>query len=208
MTPRLEEPHFALPQTALALQTKVGAVEDLALHVPLDERLIPVFEALLLQMQGVGHDCRKITLVDRDAAKLEIVMEHDALAFNILDKRVTTFGLTRIPFRVTPDVHDIYFILCALAHYHWHLNRTQANNLISTKVQIEFTTLVKSKTEYDEETGQPNIGPDGPNLYRDGLIDLVVDEEAIYGIKITNNTLWDLFTGVFFFDNGDFSISK
>ncbi|KIM78109.1 hypothetical protein PILCRDRAFT_603746 [Piloderma croceum F 1598] len=197
---------FQLDKGALALQTKVGAEEDLALHVPLDERLIPVFDGLLKQMQGTGPECKKISLVERADAQLEITVEGDKVVFNILDERVTIFGLNRIPFVVNPTVDDLYPIICAAAHYYWHLNRTQNNQLIQDKVEIKFMQLKKSQTEFDE-AGRSKLIPIEQNLYHNGVIDFVVRKKAIYGIKITNNTPWDLYTSVFYFDNSDLSIT-
>ncbi|KIM78106.1 hypothetical protein PILCRDRAFT_603652 [Piloderma croceum F 1598] len=189
------KPHFALAKPALALQSKIGAKEDIALSVPLDEKLIPVFDALLLQMQGTGPDVRKISLVDNPSlAHLKIDAEEDKVVFSTLDKRVTTYGPSRT-FRVNRDVNDILPALRATAHYYDILNRTQSNVIIQEKVQIEVTRL-------DESCRFPV----GPNLYFDDIVDLVVEESTQYGVKITNNTPWDLFPTVFFL-NSDFEIS-
>jgi len=40
----------------------------------------------------------------------------------------------------------------------------------------------------------------------DGIIDIEVEEDAIYGIKIVNNTDTKLYPSLFYFDNSDLSI--
>jgi hypothetical protein len=52
------------------------------------------------------------------------------------------------------------------------------------------------------------IQPYGPDLNIDGVIDFIVDEKAMYGIRIVNDTAEPLYPYLFYFDNTDFSISE
>jgi hypothetical protein len=73
---------------------------------------------------------------------------------------------------------------------------------------IEFLELESSDTEFDE-LNNPKITPTGENLLVNGIINVTVDSvETNYGIKITNNSPWDLYPAVFYFDNSDWSVSE
>ncbi|KAF9240014.1 caspase domain-containing protein [Melanogaster broomeanus] len=180
----------------LGILTSVGEEEDLVLCVPMEDIYLPVFDALLQQLQGVGPDACKISIVgSEETAKLTITMENDRVVFKILDSR------RHMPYSVNLTVDDIYPVLRAAAHYYWHLNRSKPNNLIQNKINVDFYQLKKS-------SGRALLQPVEPSLCRDNVIDFVVDPSVIYGVKITNGTPWDLYPNVFFFDNSDWSIQE
>ncbi|EDR08533.1 uncharacterized protein LACBIDRAFT_297307 [Laccaria bicolor S238N-H82] len=202
-----KQPGPKISGSVLALQTKAAIAEDLLLHVPLNQELLPVFQALASELQGTGPNSCKISLCeDRKKSRLEIVIEDNKLVFNILDQRVLKYGLSRIPYTIEPDPEDIRPVLRAAAHYYWHLNRTQPNNQIQNNIKVEFYKLQESDTDFDE-AGSPERYPVGDNLCRQDVIEFTVDDEAIYGIKIVNNTPWDLYPNVFYFDNSELSIT-
>ncbi|KZP15819.1 hypothetical protein FIBSPDRAFT_912396 [Athelia psychrophila] len=200
---------FAVDKPAVALQTKLGAKEDFALHVPLHEDLIPVFETLSKEMQTPGPDTARIKLVeDRDQAMLEIVMDEGKLYFNILDKRITVHGVNRIHFPFDPELDSIRPVLRAAAHYYWHLNRaSNTDQHFQERITVEFFELYESETELDD-AGDSILRPDTnpENLYTGSTIKFTVKPNAPYGMRITNNTAWDLYPGVFYFDSSDLSI--
>lgn len=184
---------FALNDSGFALQTKVGAEEDLRLHIAIDETFVSVFEALAQEMQRTGPDRRRILLSERDNAELDVELEDGQVVFNILDPLVTKFGLTRMPARI--GVADVWPVLRAAAHYRWHLRRTNKKPIFQNKVRIEFKQL----------KGSRELQPYGPDLNVNGVIDFVVDEDAMYGIKIINDTAKPLYPSLFYFDNSDLS---
>jgi len=187
-------PRLPLADSAFALQTKVGVEEDLRLHVVMDEKLVGVFASLAQEMQGTSPKQRRILLSENDSAELDIALEDGLVVFNILDPFVTKFGLTSLPFRISPIVDDVCAVIRAAAHYRWHLRRTNKNPIFQNKVRVEFNQLI-------------GMRPIEPNLNIDGIIDLVVDEEAMYGIRIINDTTKPLYPSLFYFDNSDLSIS-
>ncbi|TFK20700.1 hypothetical protein FA15DRAFT_719362 [Coprinopsis marcescibilis] len=92
------------------------------------------------------------------------------------------------------------------AHYTFHLNHTHANNHIQNKISFEFLRVWESETEFDED-GFATITPDTKNLIRGGMLDIVVEKDVMYGIKIKNDTPWNLHFQCLYFDNDDFSIT-
>jgi hypothetical protein len=186
---------FALEEPAFALQTKTGVEQDLRLHIAIDEKLIDVFRALAKDMQSPGPDHRRILLVDKEDAEFDVALEDGQIVFNILDTLVAKFGLTRLPVSVSPNVDSVYPVIRAAAHYRRHLRRSNKKAIFQNSVRVEFRQLSLSREPY------------GTDLNINGIIDIVVDEEVMYGIKIINNTTKPLFPWLFYFDNSDLSIS-
>lgn len=202
----LGDTQFDLDQPGFALQTKTGIEEDLRIHTATDEAAVGVFQAIVQEMQHTGSDFRRILLVEKDKAELDISLENGCVVFKPLNTLATQWGLTHIPFRVSASIAEVKNIMLASAHYFWHLRRTSGERSLQNQVRIEFTRL-KELDEIDDDFN-PLITPDGPNININGTIDLVVDENAMYGIKIVNDTNLALYPSLFFFDNSDLSIRK
>ncbi|KZP07420.1 hypothetical protein FIBSPDRAFT_922853 [Athelia psychrophila] len=208
MTLPSDHTSFAVGDSAVALQTKLGEKEDYPLHVPLHEDFFTVFQALANEMKTPGSDTAKIKLVeDSGQAMLAIVKEGGNFYFNILDKRVTVHGVNRIYLSFDPDPVVIRPALRAAAHYYWHLNRNSTDHHFQDGIKVEFFELLESETDLDDN-GYGVLGPypNPENLYKCGAIKFTVKTDSLYGMKITNNTKWDLYPGVFYFDNSDLSI--
>jgi len=172
----------------------------------IDEKLTGVFETIAQEMQRTGSHHRGIILVNKDNAELNIALEDDYVIFNLLNPLVTQFGLTRMPFHVSPNFDGIYPVVCASAHYSWLLRHTSKKPTVRNRVRIEFTQ-VKLLDEVDDDFNRV-IQPDGPNLNRDGVVDLIVNDKTMYGVKIVNDTDLALYPSLFFFDNSDLSITS
>ena len=56
--------------------------------------------------------------------------------------------------------------------------------------------------DYDDDFN-PIVKPVGDNLNVEGVVDLVVNTDDLYGIKLVNNSAYDLYPSLFFFDNSD-----
>lgn len=204
---------FGIGATAVAVQTKVGVKEDLALHVALDDKLSSVFEALLgilkdMDMENSESYNAKIALVGRNQAQLEIVREGEELFVRILDERVTVYGIKRIPFPINPDPTAIRPVLRAAAHYYRHFN--SGSSMVGDKryernIGIQFfrrvTWLEAGESDDDDDweicdwvEGCPFEITD--NVYPD------------YRMKITNKSSRGLYLSVFYFDSNDLSIGE
>lgn len=109
-------------------------------------------------------------------------------------------------FAPNSDDDDLQNILNGLAHYYWHLKRTSDSLSVTKEISPSFFKL------QDTFTGQPRfIQEEGsPNLCNtSNVIDIEIDEEALYGLEITKNSEHgaNLFPVLFYFDNTDFTIS-
>ncbi|RXW17707.1 hypothetical protein EST38_g8147 [Candolleomyces aberdarensis] len=211
-----------LENGAIAVQTKAGDLDDLLIYGPIDKRVIKATER---EMSGTGSDLYTFKQVDTvDKAMLEILaVGEDKYVFKVRDNKGAEREFTRIPHVVEAKVDDdvvdaLRHVLRAAAHYHLHLNFKHPNNNIQDKIGIEFFML---KTE---EEGDPNDDgqdeayeeenaagrewtPIGDNMHQAGRIEIVVDNGAKYGMKITNNTPHDLHWSGFWFDHTNFEIT-
>lgn len=199
-------PAFVLTGVGYALQTKAGEEEDLRLHVALDDKLTPVFEALAQEMLRTGSDRRRILLVEKDKAELDISIEGGRAVFNILNPQVTQYGLKQLPYSIEPTYDDVYPVIRASAHYHWHLRRNNKSKVLQNHIQFEFRQ-VEELEEYDDDFNAI-IKPVGDNLNVEGVVDMVVHPDNMYGIKLINDSDLDLYPSLFFFDHSDLSICK
>ncbi|KAJ2922355.1 hypothetical protein H1R20_g14729, partial [Candolleomyces eurysporus] len=196
----------AFENSAIAIQTKAGASEDLLIYVPLESKHMPLFKAIEEEMSETGPDLCRIKLVDeaeRDKAKLEIVADREnQLTFKVLEKQATEHGFTRMPHVVDTKTDDLHHILRAASHYHFHLNLNQPNNKIKDSIEIQFFPLTEVYNDGEKVYYSP-----GDNMHRGGRIEYEVDKDTKYGMKITNNTPWDLHLYAFYFEHADFSIT-
>jgi hypothetical protein len=191
---------------AFGLVTCAGEQEDLRIHVELDEKLMSVFRALAIEMKRDNAIQPRFMLVEKEKAELDIVSENDQIFFKILDPMVTMHGLNRMPSSIPPNPEDIGPVLRKAARYFWHLRRTGNADALESNVEIQFTRLVLAG--YDRRFNA-FWKHEEPNLINNGVIDIdTADEDAIYGIQITNNLDRDLFVSVFYFDNSDLSICE
>ena len=201
-----------LSKTSCVLQTKAGEEEDLLLFSSLDEKLIKLYETLATMMKEFYPGKRQIRpVLEREKARLGLsvvnVEKEDKIAFDILDPRLTEYGLTRMPHTVNNDPGEIIPVLHGAAHFYLHLNRKAKDALVDNYIEIECDTLVPTN-EYDDISKTAILKPTGDNLIRSNVLDIGASNQTMYGFKITNKSGRDLYLNLFYFNNNDFSIGK
>ena len=189
-----------LLEEGYALQTRVGIQEGPRLHVYTNAP-----PSLIETLQRTAS--QDFLLVEKEKADLSFIFEQEGVVVNILDSFVAALGLTRMPFNIEPTADTMSNVMSAAAHFYFYLHRKSKMQALHGKVDVIFTEVVQSKEEYDDYL-QPVIQPIGPNLNRENIIDLQVQKDKMYGMKITNNSDMALYPSLFFFDNSDLSISK
>ncbi|KAH0830126.1 hypothetical protein J3R83DRAFT_1472 [Lanmaoa asiatica] len=149
-----------------------------------------LFSVLEETIRRIDRHGLKISFFEADGAKLEAAME-------IASEKVWTDK--KLPYKATLD---------NLAHP-WVLLHIFSGTLISRikttiSVAVDFY-LLKEDYDYDDY-GLPLLSPVEPGFCRkkpnsdnSDVIDSVVDPDALYWIKITNNTSRDLYLSVFLF---------
>jgi len=199
--------NFALSQPhAVALQTKMGQGFDLRLYIS-DGDASRLCREAFLSLMDRERDLGSICLVDKpDAADFELAMENEKVIFLFRDQRVTQHGHTRLFEGVEPTPEELAHVLKAAAYFYWKLNRTNNNPIINSGVQVElFKLLPPAIRKFNEDGDGPK--PIGPDLY-DTVMEVVANENIPYGFKLTNNTAYDLYPNLFYFDLSDLSIGE
>ena len=189
-----------LPEEGYALQTRVEIDERLRLHIYANAP-----PSLIETLQRTAS--QEFLLVEQEKAEISFTLEQEGVVVNILDSFVAALGLTCMPFYIEPNADEISNVIRAAAHFYFYLHRKSKMQALHGKIDVTFTEVVQSKEEYDDYL-QPVIQPIGPNLNRENIIDLQVQSDKMYGVKITNNSDMALYPSLFFFDNSDLSISK
>ena len=66
---------------------------------------------------------------------------------------------------------------------------------------MEFYQLQETPSPFKDNESE--LRPSSSNLLYDGTIHLVVEEGCSFGVKLTNNGLYDLYPSLFYFDTSD-----
>ena len=194
-----------LKDASFAKLTRIGT---LPLYVEPVGNLASILEETIRGSGIDGYDANSPIFqpVEVDEAKLAVTMENHQLAFKILDQRVRSLGLTDLPYKIAPHSPNVPHVLRSAAHYYWFLGLTREYDRAKQDVTVEFYLLRAEHDEYGLSSlvpAQHGLCQKDPNV-----IDFVVDPNAWYGMKITNNTPWELYLNVFQFNNSSLSIGE
>jgi hypothetical protein len=207
LVPLPESAQPDLDKQAFAMLIKAGEDESFRIHVEPNEKLKTILEKIAEEREKYDPTQPKVILVEKEKAELDIAIDGEKLVFNITDQVVRAQGLHRLYDTIPLTLEAVRPVIRKAAHYFWHLRRTGNSKRLLDLVDIEFRRLEEVDEEYDDMLN-PVRRPYGPNLIKDGVIDIVVEEEeeAIYGIKIVNKSKIPLYPSLFYFDNSDLSI--
>ncbi|TFK52883.1 hypothetical protein OE88DRAFT_1656533 [Heliocybe sulcata] len=188
-----------------AKQTLHGKLATFGVYAP-HGQLHDIVNELANRPPRIGRSLYRLALVDESAADLRLGLEGDNVIFDFRNPLSAPYVPSQLPVRL-PLVGDrIHRAIQAAAHYSWHLHRDNTNSHLSLQIGVEFTQ-VEATDEWDRRLRRI-ARPTGPNLIADGLLDISVDGDPMYGIKLTNPTSKDIYPSVFFFDAGDLSIKS
>lgn len=192
--------------SGFALQTRVGVKKDLTLNI--DEETLSkaqrkivtdTFKALS-KIKPMPPRIVRVT-GQKEVAELGISFRGDEAVIETLDERVTKH-LSR---EITIPTNNAALVLQAAAHYYRHLLRVDNfdNDGILSKIKVEYLLLEKDPSS---ESGLRPTSQSSGNILDQGSVDVIADENHLYGIRVTNDSDRDLFPYLFFFDSGTFRI--
>ncbi|PBK66463.1 hypothetical protein ARMSODRAFT_1021270 [Armillaria solidipes] len=207
LSARDDETPFRLAAPGYALQTRVGEDQDVRLFVEPNERLLGIFNRIANEMQAGKRGFRLVDSRD-DEPHLVVAADGDMVRFEIMDKLCRDHGLTHMPFGVDIEDSDaLHRILQSSADFYWYLRLSSKGSPLAGST-LECMKL-KETGEYTDELLEVLMPDrDGHNLNVGSVIMVDVDEEAIYGFKITNTMSVPLYVSMFYFDVSDLSISS
>ncbi|KDR74089.1 hypothetical protein GALMADRAFT_280580 [Galerina marginata CBS 339.88] len=189
--------------TTTVVQARAGKLEPLRLYVSPGTNYQASRECLLPLLQNPDYGLHNVSLVDEpDSAHLKISVERNKAIIRLIDKRVRKYGLNpRFP---TIDAHPDKMVpfFQSASQYFWELYRKSDDVGLMKDVQVSFYELNECQSPFSD-VKRPELSATGRNLYQDNQVNIVVKEDRIYGIKLTNNSLYDLYPRLLYFDNVD-----
>ncbi|KAJ2917516.1 hypothetical protein MD484_g2898, partial [Candolleomyces efflorescens] len=140
----------------------------------------------------------------------------DQIGFNILTPNEED---QEVKYTVSPNADDVYGALRHLCHYFYHRDRVAGTRRVreegqQTPLTLASEVVISMFTLKEDETSEENVYWRGeevplPTGNHRGL-DLTVDEDDesdLYGFEIVNNSKFDVFVHLFYFNGADFSIA-
>ncbi|KAG6906653.1 hypothetical protein DXG01_012739 [Tephrocybe rancida] len=205
---------FALLRPAYAIQTCVGERPDIRLLIEQSEGFLDLFKRLNEEMQRPYADPSKrfFRLVENPFEQPDLVIgTPDGLVqFEVQDPVCSQYGYTHMPFNnIRPDESAyLLSILRSAADFYWHLRNSKKDSSLTENVHIECLQL-ESSGELTDDLDEIFVPKqDGTNLVIGGLIFIDIDDSALYGYRILNESETPLYVALFYFDISDLSISQ
>ncbi len=200
-------PVFRLPKGSQSLPALLTKSNEAHLKVYVSQKDQSLMNRIR-RLKGLNN----VMIANQSAAHISISIDRseseDRLCFEVVDPDVLRVNSKlKLKPRFAPNNDDdLQHILNGLAHYYWHLKRTSDSLPVTKEICASFFKL------QDTFTGQPRFVQEegSPNLCStSNVIDIEIDEEALYGLEITKNSekAVNLFPVLFYFDNTDFTIS-
>jgi hypothetical protein len=138
-------------------------------------------------------------------ASVVILTGREGIYFDFIDSEINRRGLKRLPHTTPAKVIDLQRVIYAIAHYLYHLRfpkipEHDAATLFASKVSIG---VFKAKVYLDDP---PSIIGENLNVNGKG-IDIEMDGSPQV-IVIRNDTDFDIYPALFYFESIDLSISQ
>ncbi|QRV91998.1 ICE-like protease (caspase) p20 domain protein [Ceratobasidium sp. AG-Ba] len=187
---------FKLPEISYAFQTRCGSDQVLKIHIT--ERLLPRLPVDDEWHKAFTASQTNIVITISDETSADLILDlhqrtgKDRVSFDIRHALVNRWGVKEIPYTVPVAVDDILNALRGFALWIWHLNRNNPESSLGDSVKIEFKRV---KREFGR-----GLVPFGDELKKSGIVDLVANPKDLYGMKLVNNSPYDLFPYLFYFD--------
>lgn len=197
LTPMVSKPLNNIPDVSYAIITRWGC-PDAQLAVFADPRTLSAatVSAIGRIWQSASAVSITSTTVESDA-DVSVQDVHGQAGLVRINSLVGShFGSFQKPqFHVPRD--RIADILRAIAHFKFHLIRTNTSDHLHGHVAIELYQL--------EETDDGSYVPTGDNLVLDGHARIILSD-SLYGMTLRNNSRYNLFPSLFYFNPSDLSI--
>ena len=154
-------------------------------------------------------------LMDKTRHEPDLVVsaQDSRVQFHITNKICRQYGLTHMPFDgiSVNEIKLLFSIICSAADFYWYLNHSNIDKSTYFSIgaiNVQCLKLIPSGryNSYLEQILVPD--PKSKDLNSGGSIFINVDEEAIYGFRITNTSEISLYAAFFYFDASDLSIGN
>ncbi|CAE6455414.1 unnamed protein product [Rhizoctonia solani] len=147
-----------------------------------------------------------IQLVSQESARMVVDVDSRGRAtFRTTHPAVIAHKCDILPHSVQPTASNITRVLQSAARWDFFVNHTPASgHPFRSTIHIEFTLLSNQVTKHGQIGARR---PTGENLNQGGVVDIVVKDGDLYGMKLVNSSNRNLYAYVFYFGLGDQSIT-
>ena len=178
-----------------------GARPELRIHLR-DEASQQMFYAVTQEL--TENPMKPMNIVSSTATEASVVISTGggAIRFGFIDPEISREGLKYLPHAIPEEKFNLQRVIHAISHHLYHLRFPK---IPEGEVAAYFTSKVSIQVfkgeEYSEELQGENL-----NVYGKG-IDLVMDGSP-QTIVIKNDTDYDIYPALFYFESIDLSISR
>lgn len=189
---------------AIAVKSKSGRREFFTLTIP-PYQDAPFLHSLL---QGTDGEFENI-ITTHDQGHLTLTRDNTTgnMSLQITDPQVTKYGVVpQFKNMTTLQLDEISRTLKGAQDYYWELERTNTAHPLRDEVEVQFYRLQNGTSQFADVHHE--LSPLEPNLVQDGEINLATESGVLstYGIKITNNSTFDIYPKVCYFNPDDLTI--
>lgn len=136
---------------------------------------------------------------------LELIVTRQRVSFSRHHKLVIPHLEKRIHHDVgIEDVDTIHNVVCSSRTFYYHLTRPGTGE--NTQVRVKLNELDFALSGKAASLEEPILVPTGRNLLKNDPATIVVDEEAVYGMTIVNQSDQLLYPFIFYFDPTNLTI--
>lgn len=155
-------------------------------------------------VEDVKHDVNVCLVDQQDQADLEVSMGQNTMRFWLVEKKAMQHGFrNQFPRIDALNLDKITSFLNDTSRYLWELYRTNddGNSTLMDDVDVSFYPLKEKSIAFADSDVRMELMPvNDQDLCKNGEIDIVLEPDVFYGIKITNNSDRALFPQLLYFD--------
>ena len=203
LKPANNTPCHSLPTVFTVLQVTPGKGETIRLHLHADHNSTSLISAF----HDIWHFPHNIEFVNSpDDAHLKLSIRDNQLVVSIKDMKATVYSFDHnfLIMKATP--HDFTSFLQKVgSFYREHDCHTSIDTQLAKIITLEFYKLDATPSKF-KDIPDSQLGALGPNLYSTEIIDFIVEEGCVYGVKLMNLSSHNLYPTLFYLDNSDLSI--
>ncbi|CAE6491742.1 unnamed protein product [Rhizoctonia solani] len=133
------------------------------------------------------------------------------VVFRLNDPRAEEYGLATLKKRKPVQRDEVEKVLFAAAKWYWHLHRTP--DTVRSSVTIELVKLPQTADDLDDLDAIDSLPSASAESYEvldssTGVVDLVVEPDVPYGVKVNNNLNIPLYIRGFYFSPTNLAIDS
>lgn len=189
---------------AIAVKSKSGRRDLFKLAVPPNQDA-PSLYSLLKSSDGEFENIATTS----DEGHLTLTRDNTTgdVSLQITDPRITKYGVTpQFKNATTLQLDELSMVLKGAQDYYWELERTNTAHPLRDEVEVQFYRLQNVTSQFADVHHE--LSPLEPNLYQAGEINLATGcgVRSTYGIKIVNNSAFDIYPKVCYLNPDDLTI--